>query len=100
MAYMRQYHSVFETTIRQLAGMLATYELTGKQYPVLVTKSQEVANKMSVAWVGVRARVLMYYWDSLQCPIEQRGALRLCRLQYKHSTDRDCKPYIVLALVV
>ena len=46
--------SVFETTIRYLAGSLSAYELSGKKYPVLVQKAKQVADKMSVAWVGVR----------------------------------------------
>ncbi|KAI0688410.1 seven-hairpin glycosidase [Cytidiella melzeri] len=44
--------SVFETTIRYLGAALSAYELSGKKYPVLITKSKEVADKMSVAWVG------------------------------------------------
>ena len=44
---------MFETTIRYLASSLSAYELTGKKFPVLVQKAKEVADKMSVAWVGV-----------------------------------------------
>lgn len=44
---------MFETTIRYLAGSLSAYELTGKKFPVLVEKAKQVADKMSVAWVGV-----------------------------------------------
>lgn len=54
--------SVFETTIRYLASSLSAYELSGKKFPVLVTKAKEVADKMSVAWVGVSASFI------LQCP--------------------------------
>ncbi|GJE85507.1 glycoside hydrolase family 47 protein [Phanerochaete sordida] len=44
--------SVFETTIRYLAGSLSAYELSGKKFPVLVEKAKQVADKMSLAWVG------------------------------------------------
>ncbi|EKM58119.1 glycoside hydrolase family 47 protein [Phanerochaete carnosa HHB-10118-sp] len=44
--------SVFETSIRYLGGALSAYELSGKKYPILVQKAKEVADKMSVAWVG------------------------------------------------
>lgn len=47
------YHSVFETTIRYVAGFLSAYELSGQQYPILVEKAKEVADKMAYAWVGV-----------------------------------------------
>jgi Glycosyl hydrolase family 47 len=45
--------SVFETTIRYLAGLLSAYELSNNQYPVLLQKAKEVADKMAFAWVGV-----------------------------------------------
>lgn len=48
-------HSVFETTIRYLGASLSAYELTGKKFPVLITKAKQVADKLSVAWVGVRS---------------------------------------------
>ncbi|KAJ7485373.1 seven-hairpin glycosidase [Mycena latifolia] len=44
--------SLFETTIRYVAGLLSSYELSGEKYPILVTKAQEVADKMAFAWVG------------------------------------------------
>ncbi|KAI0806206.1 glycoside hydrolase family 47 protein [Irpex lacteus] len=44
--------SVFETTIRYLGASLSAYELTGKKFPVLITKAKQVADKLSVAWVG------------------------------------------------
>lgn len=44
---------MFETTIRYLASSLSAYELSGKKFPVLIEKAKEVADKMSVAWVGV-----------------------------------------------
>ncbi len=45
--------SVFETSIRYLAASISAYELSNKQYPALITKAKQVADKMSVAWVGV-----------------------------------------------
>ncbi|KAH7099793.1 seven-hairpin glycosidase [Auriculariales sp. MPI-PUGE-AT-0066] len=47
--------SVFETTIRFLGGLLSAYELGGKKDKALLTKAQEVADKMSFAWVGDNA---------------------------------------------
>ncbi|KAL4254782.1 alpha-1,2-Mannosidase [Abortiporus biennis] len=47
--------SVFETSIRYLAALLSTFELTGQKNHALVTKAQQVADKMSVAWVGSNA---------------------------------------------
>ncbi|KAI0346608.1 glycoside hydrolase family 47 protein [Trametopsis cervina] len=44
--------SVFETTIRYLGASLSAYELSGKKYPSLIAKAKQVADKMSVAWVG------------------------------------------------
>ncbi|KAJ3556391.1 hypothetical protein NM688_g2055 [Phlebia brevispora] len=44
--------SVFETTIRYLAASLSAYELSGQKYPILVTKAKQVADKLSVGWVG------------------------------------------------
>ncbi|CAL1699168.1 unnamed protein product [Somion occarium] len=43
--------SVFETTIRYLAGLLSAYELSGQKFPALIEKAKEVANKMAFAWV-------------------------------------------------
>ncbi|RPD61256.1 glycoside hydrolase family 47 protein [Lentinus tigrinus ALCF2SS1-6] len=42
--------SVFETTIRYLAGMLSAYELSGQKYPELITQAETLANKLSAAW--------------------------------------------------
>ncbi|KAJ7914446.1 glycoside hydrolase family 47 protein [Mycena leptocephala] len=44
--------SIFETTIRYIGGLLSSYELSGEQFPSLVTKAQEVADKMAFGWVG------------------------------------------------
>lgn len=45
--------SVFETSIRYVAGYLSAYELSGAKYPILLEKAKEVADKMAYAWVGV-----------------------------------------------
>ncbi|KAH8829477.1 glycoside hydrolase family 47 protein [Flagelloscypha sp. PMI_526] len=42
--------SVFETTIRFLGGLVSAYELSDGQYPGLLDKAKEVADKMSFAW--------------------------------------------------
>ncbi|KAJ7269965.1 glycoside hydrolase family 47 protein [Mycena rebaudengoi] len=47
--------SVFETTIRYLGGLLSAYELSGETIPGLVTKAQQLADKMSFAWQGTNA---------------------------------------------
>lgn len=44
---------MFETTIRYLGGLLSAYELSDYKHPALLTKAKEVADTMSVAWVGV-----------------------------------------------
>jgi len=46
--------SVFETTIRYIGGSLSAYELAGRrpQDRVLVEKAQQIANHLSLAWVG------------------------------------------------
>ncbi|KAJ7666254.1 glycoside hydrolase family 47 protein [Mycena polygramma] len=46
--------SLFETTIRYVGGLLASYELSNKTYPALLTKATELADKMAFAWVGDR----------------------------------------------
>ncbi|KIY47407.1 glycoside hydrolase family 47 protein [Fistulina hepatica ATCC 64428] len=43
--------SLFETTIRYVGGLLSAYELSGQQHQILVDKAQEVANKLSYAWI-------------------------------------------------
>ena len=44
------FHSVFETSIRYLGGLLSAFELSGQKHPILVQKAQQVADKMSQAW--------------------------------------------------
>ncbi|KAG6823954.1 hypothetical protein H0H93_002766, partial [Arthromyces matolae] len=44
--------SVFETSIRYLGGLLSAYELSDNQYPALLAKAKQVADKMAFAWVG------------------------------------------------
>ncbi|KAF7344099.1 alpha-1,2-Mannosidase [Mycena venus] len=52
MSKVNQTVSVFETTIRYIGGLVASYELSGFQYPVLLAKAKEVADKLALAWVG------------------------------------------------
>ncbi|OBZ67538.1 putative mannosyl-oligosaccharide alpha-1,2-mannosidase 1B [Grifola frondosa] len=47
--------SIFETTIRYLAGMLSAYELSGNKYPALIQQATTLADKLSTAWVGNNA---------------------------------------------
>ena len=53
----RSIPSVFETTIRYLAGMLSAYELSGKKYPELITQAEILANRLSGAWSRVHDSV-------------------------------------------
>ena len=46
--------SVFESTIRYIGGLLSAYELSDKEYPALVTKAKQLADKLTFAWIGVR----------------------------------------------
>ncbi|KAH8113846.1 seven-hairpin glycosidase [Phellopilus nigrolimitatus] len=47
--------SLFETSIRYVASMLSSYELSGAKYPALIAKAKEVTDKMAFAWVGDNA---------------------------------------------
>ncbi|KAI0314997.1 seven-hairpin glycosidase [Amylostereum chailletii] len=42
--------SVFESTIRYVAGLLSAYELSGKQHPFLVDKAKELADRLSLGF--------------------------------------------------
>ncbi|KAG9313396.1 glycoside hydrolase family 47 protein [Chiua virens] len=42
----------FETTIRYVGGLLSAYELSGKQYDVLVQKAEQLGEGMAYAWIG------------------------------------------------
>lgn len=44
---------MFETTIRYLASMLSTYELTNEQHPALLAQATTLADKLAFAWQGV-----------------------------------------------
>ncbi|KAJ7185571.1 seven-hairpin glycosidase [Mycena filopes] len=60
--------SLFETTIRYVGGLLSSYELSGEQFPILVTKAQQVADKMAFAWTGsniAEAGTLSLEWATL-----------------------------------
>ena len=46
---------MFETTIRYLGGLISTYELSGEQYPFLIDKAEQLANRLSLAWSKVSA---------------------------------------------
>ena len=50
-------HSVFETTIRYLASMLSTYELTNEKYPALLAQATILGDKLAFAWVAVSSFV-------------------------------------------
>lgn len=50
--------SVFETTIRYLAGLLSAYQMSNKS--ALLEKAVQVADKLAFAWVGVRSSCGFY----------------------------------------
>ncbi|CAK5270522.1 unnamed protein product [Mycena citricolor] len=44
--------SVFETTIRFVAGFISAYQLSGEQHPILIQKAQQVADKLAFSWIN------------------------------------------------
>ena len=50
-------HSIFETTIRYLGGLLSAYELTDEKHPELLDQARKLADKMSHGWVGVSPQI-------------------------------------------
>jgi len=42
--------SLFESTIRYIAGLISAYELSGKQHYFLIEKAKELADRLSLAW--------------------------------------------------
>ena len=49
----RLHLSLFESTIRYVGGLISAYELGGKQYPGLLAKAQQLADRLSIAWSNV-----------------------------------------------
>ncbi|KAF8496532.1 glycoside hydrolase [Russula emetica] len=45
--------SLFESTIRYIAGLISAYELGGKQHYFLIEKAKELADRLSLAWAYV-----------------------------------------------
>lgn len=57
--------NVFETTIRYLGGFLAAYELSGKQYPLLLKKAVEVGELLMCAFdTPNRMPITRWAWKS------------------------------------
>ncbi|KAJ9142764.1 alpha-1,2-Mannosidase [Pleurostoma richardsiae] len=54
--------NVFETTIRYLGGLLAAYELSGRQHPSLLAKATEVAELLMCAF-DTPNRMPITRWD-------------------------------------
>jgi mannosyl-oligosaccharide alpha-1,2-mannosidase len=48
--------SLFESTIRYMGGLLSAYELSGRTNSALLDKAKQLADKLAVAWVGVRTK--------------------------------------------
>ncbi len=61
----RDLHSVFETTIRYLGGLLSVYELRGEKDAALLERAQDVADKLAFAWVEVNTVRLTLTRNSL-----------------------------------
>ena len=49
--------SIFESSIRYVAGMLSAYQLSGEQDDVLVEKAKQLADKLILGWVDVRSHL-------------------------------------------
>ncbi|TVY43218.1 Endoplasmic reticulum mannosyl-oligosaccharide 1,2-alpha-mannosidase [Lachnellula subtilissima] len=57
--------NLFETTIRHLGGLIATWDLTGGKYPILMTKALELAEILYTAFdTPNRMPSPHYYWSS------------------------------------
>jgi mannosyl-oligosaccharide alpha-1,2-mannosidase len=57
--------SVFETTIRYVAGLLSAYEMSNRAFPVLLEKATQLTDKLTFAWVGVSfAKTLSVFLSS------------------------------------
>ncbi|ETS80045.1 hypothetical protein PFICI_07574 [Pestalotiopsis fici W106-1] len=70
--------NVFETTIRYLGGFLAAYELSGRQYPVLLSKAQEVGDLLMGAFdTPNRMPVSRWDWRKYVQGIEQKAPLSM-----------------------
>jgi hypothetical protein len=65
--------SVFESTIRYLGGLLSAYELSDRQYPALLQKATQLADKMAFAWVGVRTPVILYRYNELPMTLKENA---------------------------
>ncbi|KAG6811841.1 hypothetical protein H0H92_005572 [Tricholoma furcatifolium] len=63
-------YSVFETTIRYLAGMLSAYELSNYTHPALLQKATQLTDKMAYAWVGNNAIPYGYIDFSSDAPTQ------------------------------
>jgi mannosyl-oligosaccharide alpha-1,2-mannosidase len=55
--------SLFETTIRYIGGFISAYELSDKQYPILVEKAQEIADYLVHGFDGVRSNLLVHSYE-------------------------------------
>lgn len=70
--------NVFETTIRYLGGFLAAYELSGRQYPTLLSKAQEVGDLLMGAFdTPNRMPVSRWDWRKYVQGIEQKAPLSM-----------------------
>lgn len=78
---------MFETSIRYLAATLSAYELSGKKYPSLITKAQQVADKMSVAWVGV-SRPFVCVFREVSLYYEQKNAVPFGEVDFNTSSPQ------------
>ncbi|KAI1317019.1 glycoside hydrolase [Xylariaceae sp. FL0255] len=68
--------NVFETTIRYLGGFLAAYELSDKEYPILLNKSTEVANLLMTAFdTPNRMPIARFDWRDYVRGRSQRAAV-------------------------
>lgn len=60
--------NVFETTIRYLGGLLSAYDLSEKQYPVLLEKAVELGNLLYAAFdTPDRMPITRWKWQRYTC---------------------------------
>jgi mannosyl-oligosaccharide alpha-1,2-mannosidase len=64
---------LFETTIRYVAGLISAFELSNEQFPILVSKAKEVADKMAFAWTSpVSGFVYSILAHCLTCSVQSQ----------------------------
>lgn len=94
--FLTEFCSVFETTIRYVAGFLSSFELSGSKHQILVEKAKEVADKMAFAWIdvsGKRAASIQFL-----CSCVNRREIRFRSANWTSPrTNQRSHPYVFLS---